>query len=399
MMTTESNSIAPSARRRIVYLDHTAQWGGGEIALLNLVSHLDLTRFDPHVILFADGPLRERLDQQGVKATVIPLDPSVVGAKKDRLGFRSLTRIGDLFTTLRFVLHLARALKTLRADLVHTNSLKADILGGLAAKWAGIPVLWHVRDRIADDYLPRRVAKLFRVLCRLLPDLVIANSAATWSTLQLKTRSRVVHDGTLLSSPGPIQESMDAFSRIVLVGRISRWKGQHVFIQAAHQVRQLFPAAKFQIVGSPLFNEKDYECELHDMVRHLKLEDCVDFTGFRADVLDVIGQSDILVHASITGEPFGQVVIEGMAAGKPVVATRGGGIPEIVVDRVTGLLVPMGNVPKMAAAIRDLLSDPIAARKMGELGRQRVNEHFRIEHTVDKLQKIYDEILTSKTQY
>ena len=394
MTMTEANSIAPLMRRRIVYIDHTAQLGGGEIALLNLVGNLDCTRFDPHVILFADGPLRERLDRQGIETTLLPLDPSVVAAKKDRLGLRSILRVGDLFKTLRFILRLARALKNLRADLVHANSLKADILGGLAAKWAGIPVLWHVRDRIADDYLPRRVAKMFRALCRLLPDFVVANSAATLSTLQLrKQRSRVVHDGTVPSAPGPFPQSAGALTRVVLVGRICRWKGQHVFIEAAHRVRRLFPAAMFQIVGSPLFEEKLYERELHERVRQLNLDDCIEFLGFRDDVLDVIGQSDILVHASIIGEPFGQVVIEGMAAGKPVVATHGGGIPEIVVDGVTGLLVPMGDAPRMSLAICRLMDDPKAARKMGELGRQRVLEHFRIEHTVDKLQGIYDEML------
>lgn len=101
---------------------------------------------------------------------------------------------------------------------------------------------------------------------------------------------------------------------------------------------------------------------------------------------------DILVHASTTGEPFGQVVVEGMAAAKPVVATNGGGVPEIVPDKVTGLLVPMGDAPAMAAAIIEVLSNPTLAQAMGEAGYNRVREHFTIEITARRVETVYDSL-------
>ncbi len=390
-------STPATLRKRIVYLDHTAALGGGEIALLNLVAHLDTSRFEPIVILFSEGPLRERLERLGIATVILPLDTSVTGVAKDSLGLATLLRLGDAWKMLRFIARLSRLLKMMRADLVHTNSLKSDILGAAAAKWARIPLLCHVRDRIADDYLPKRVAQLFRIFCWIVPDVVVANSAATLSTLRLSRRQkcRVVHDGTPLvnvSSRDVTDETQP--TRIILVGRICRWKGQHVFLQAAAIVHRSFPQAHFQIVGSALFGEEDYEKELHALVRELKLSDVVEFTGFRNDVMDVIGHSDILVHASITGEPFGQVLIEGMAAGKPVVATRGGGVPEIVLDGVTGLLVPMGEMAAMAKAMSRLLANSLEARRMGEAGRQRVFEHFQIAHTVEKVQAVYTELLS-----
>jgi glycosyltransferase involved in cell wall biosynthesis len=258
-----------------------------------------------------------------------------------------------------------------------------------------VPVLWHVRDRIDADYLPARVVQVFRWLCRWIPTYLVANSHATLDTLQLERRNAaVVHDGF----PGALEVATDgtpAVPMIGLVGRITEWKGQHVFIEAAAAVRRKFPQARFQIIGSAMFAEEAYEARLRARVRELGLEDCLEFTGFRADVQELIGRLTILVHASTTGEPFGQVVIEGMAAGKPVVATRGGGVPEIVVDGVTGLLVPMGEAAPMADAIVRLLSDPSSATAMGHAGRQHVADHFTIQHTARKLEAIYETILAA----
>ena len=102
---------------------------------------------------------------------------------------------------------------------------------------------------------------------------------------------------------------------------------------------------------------------------------------------------DIIVHASTTGEPFGQVIIEGMAAGKPVVATNGGGVPEIVEDNETGFLVPMKDSCAMAAAISRLLADPPLAHRMGQRGRDRVQRHFTIEQTARKVEEVYQNLM------
>src|SRR5262249_61008547 len=122
--------------------------------------------------------------------------------------------------------------------------------------------------------------------------------------------------------------------------------------------------------------EHNYDQEVRQLVKQLGMEPVVEFTGFCADVQAVIAGLDLVVHASTIGEPFGQVIIEGMAAGKPIVATNGGGVPEIVEDGKTGLLVPMGNAPAMADAICAILADPERARSMGVRGRERVENHF-----------------------
>jgi glycosyltransferase involved in cell wall biosynthesis len=387
--------------------DHTAMLGGGEIALLNLVRNLDATHFTPIVVLASDGPLRERLLAASVQTHLIPLSSSVTHARKDRLGLSTLLRLGDVVACFTYVFRLARFIQAHRIDLVHTNSLKADLLGGVAGRLAGRPVLWHIRDRIDGDYLPAAVVKCFRFLCRVIPTYVVANSAATLRTLSLKDavpsdtvysgieskqRTRVVHDGVADDQLNDISASERA-PVIGLVGRIARWKGQHVFIDAASIVHQHFPAAKFQIIGAALFEETDYEMEIKNLVKQSNLSDVVEFLGFRSDVPDLIRKLNVLVHASITAEPFGQVVIEAMSAGKPVVATAGGGVLEIVADGQTGMLVPMGDAQSMAQAIIKLLKNPAAAAEMGVRGRERMLAHFTIERTARKMESVYDSML------
>jgi len=392
---------------RVLLIDHTAKIGGGEIALINLVRHLDTSRVVPIVLLFAEGPLVDRIEAYA-ETHVITLADSVGQTKKDGLGWISLMRVQAIWLIIVQVWRVARFARRMRVDLIHTNSLKADIIGGLAAWISGIPLIWHVRDRIEPDYLPPLVVRLFRYLSHNLPDFVIANSTSTLATLQLDGKRRgtaiasgidtdggirVVHDGCHVETLQDGMATRNKEHRIGLIGRISPWKGQEIFIKAAALLHARHPLAKFEIIGSALFSERAYEDSLHALCLKLGVESAVEFVGFVDDVRARIAQLDIVVHASITGEPFGQVIIEGMAEQKPVVATNGGGVPEIVEDGVTGLLVPMGNSEKMAEAIDYLLLHPEEAARMGVLGRQRVQARFTIQKTARMVEDVYREVL------
>ena len=397
-------------RRKVLFLDHTATLGGGELALLQIVANLDKNRYQPTVVLFSEGKLVARLEEAGIETQVMPLNSEVTETRKDSISPRSLLKVHTVKETLAFAFRLAQFIRKNNFDFVYTNSLKSDIIGGLAARLAGRPVIWHIRDRIDEDYLPLPVVRTFRALCRLVPDYVLANSDATMQTLRLPRQGRaatvysgidaahcVVPDAVRGDVTAPVAPQRPPTApRIGLVGRISPWKGQHIFLQSAAQILKQFPDAKFQIVGAALFDEKGYEKEVRQMVCSLGLCDAVEFTGFRSDVPELMANLDILVHASTSGEPFGQVVVQGMAAGKPVVATNGGGIPEIVVDGLTGLLVPMSDADSMAAAISHLIREPALARQMGLMGRQRVLEQFTIDHTIFKVEQVFDAVFSGR---
>jgi glycosyltransferase involved in cell wall biosynthesis len=156
-------------------------------------------------------------------------------------------------------------------------------------------------------------------------------------------------------------------------------------------VNKRFPKARFVVIGAALFGEETYEREVRQLPFQLGIDQVVEFAGFSTDVAQAISELDLVVHASTTGEPFGQVIIEGMAAGKPVVATNGGGVPEIVENGKTGVLVPMGDARAMADAICQILADPAWAQEMGARGRQRVIDHFTVQQTARRVEAVYAE--------
>ncbi len=391
---------------RVAFLDHTAALGGGEIALLRLLEVIDRKRIDPVVVLFADGPLVPLLKEAGVECHILPLSASVIQARKDSLGVGSILKLGAVWQAVTFVYRLCALLGRLNVRLIHTNSLKSDLIGGVAARLIRKPVVWHVRDRIVPEYLPGTVVRVFRVLCRYLPSRVVTNSHATLLTLfkdpptdpsEVLSKYIVVHDGTTL----PTCPSTSDPSRplIGLVGRITKWKGQDVFLRAISKIRHQFPSARFQIIGSALFQESEYDAHVRKLCHDLQLDDCVEFTGFRSDVRELIGQLTILVHASTTGEPFGQVVIEAMSAGKPLIATNGGGIPEIVENTHTGMLVPMNDATAMANSIAYLLNNPDIAAEMGRRGRQRVIDKFMVNHTARRLERVFAGMMHTRNRF
>lgn len=375
-------------RLRVVYLDHVARLSGGEIALLRLLAALK-EHVDAHVILGEDGPLAARLHTMGVAVEVIPLASPIRDLRKERLRpFRFDPR---LLTPLpRYVSRLARTLKALQPDVVHTNSLKAALYGGVAGRLARVPVVWHVRDRIDDDYLPRPAVRLVRLAAEILPTAVVANSQATLATLPRRQQGSVVYNAVV---PDPVEQTAAHEQRIRteltvgIVGRLAPWKGQDVFLES-------FAAAfrgsdvRGRVIGSALFGEDEYARSLRRRVEELGISTQIEFRGFREDIWSELADLDVLVHSSVTPEPFGQVVLEGMAAGLPVVATNAGGPAELITDGVDGLLVPTANAPALASALERLRDDRELRRRLGAAARERSRD-FTPERTAARMLEIY----------
>ncbi|MGI8685966.1 MAG: glycosyltransferase, partial [Acidimicrobiales bacterium] len=177
---TEAVRPAAERRLRVVYLDHCAQLSGGELALLRLLPALD--EVDAHVVLGEDGPLVDRLRRAGVSVEVFEIAVAARALRRDRVRPGRLP-LAAAAHAAEHTARLARRLRRLQPDLVHTNSLKAALYGGVAARMAQVPAVWHIHDRISDDYLPPAARRLVHLSSRLLPSAVIANSAATLDAL------------------------------------------------------------------------------------------------------------------------------------------------------------------------------------------------------------------------
>lgn len=364
----ELYAVAASPRPRVVYLDHTAVLSGGEIALARLVPALDV---DAHAILAQDGPLAERLRAAGVTVEVLPLAEGARGLPRGSVGIGALP---GLVHSLAYSIRLARRLRALRPDVVHTNSLKSALYGGVAARLARVPCVWQIHDRIAADYLPAAAVRLVRIAARVLPRAVIANSHATLATLPPLRRAVVI------PPPVPAASSRKAERppglRVGIVGRIAPWKGQHVFLAA---FARAFPNGDAQgvVVGAPMFGAREdaYADELRTQATSLGLGDRVTFTGFRSDIEAELARLDVLVHASVVPEPFGQVVVEGMAAGVAVIASDAGGPAEIIERERSGLLVPPGDVAALADALQRLAGDSTLRARLAAAGLERARAY------------------------
>ena len=177
-----------TSRLKVVYLDHCAEISGGEIALVRLIGALK--DVEAHVILAEDGPLRQRLEAAGATVEVMPLDQAARDAT--RLAVRpGLASVRMGVRVLSYSWRLGRRIRHLKPDLVHTNSLKSAVYGTLAARFARVPVICHLRDRLTTDYMSPSAAKMMRVVLRVFPDAVIANSRSTMATLGRTSSLRV----------------------------------------------------------------------------------------------------------------------------------------------------------------------------------------------------------------
>jgi glycosyltransferase involved in cell wall biosynthesis len=268
--------------------------------------------------------------------------------------------------------------------------LKAAFYGGLAGRLAGFPVVSHVHDRIAEDYLPPQAVRLTRFALSRFPRTVVAPSLAVAQTVGRPAAVIPwgISEPTSKAPPDPGRPLT-----VGIVGRVAPWKGQHVFIDA---FARAFPDrdARAVIVGAPLFGaeEERYLSDLRELAGKRGLTGRVRFTGFVDDVGAELTNLDVLVHASVVPEPFGQVVLEGMAAGLPVLAASPGGPAELITDGEDGLLYEAGDAVALAGALRTVARDKELRQRLGTAARQRSREHTP-EQMAGRVRKLYDDVL------
>jgi glycosyltransferase involved in cell wall biosynthesis len=406
----------PSQRRtRVVVLDHTAELGGAELALVRLLEGLASLGevADVHVVLFQDGPLVERLRTGGHRVDVVPLATAVAGLGRAAAG--SAAGAAAALRTVPFVFRLARHVRRLQPDVIHTTSLKADVLGVLVSRLARRPLVWHVHDRLTDDYLSPRVARVMRALASRAPAAVIANSRATARTIDPtwappqpgrdetaagpqagRGRITVAHPGL---APAQVREAPRPApqTRVVgVVGRISPTKDQLTFVRAAGLIAAQHPDVRFRIVGDALFGQEDYAERVRDEMVTAGLSHCIELTCFVDDVAAQLDAMSVCVHTAAVPEPFGQVVAEAMARGVPVVATAGGGVDEILeplVDgRPLGWLVTPGDPAALAHAVLDALDHPAEADARAHAAWQAVAERFTARITAGAVLEVWRDV-------
>jgi len=406
---------------RILFVDMAPSPGGSVMSLLNLLVGLDRSRYQPVVVLSIHNRAAERFRELGVEVVALKgyrqgtpeFSPAVQRLRTGGLG-RWMQKAGPLLGVWRaggFFLrlsqrvfpeawHIACIIRRTRSDLVHLNNIVSlNRAGILAAHWTGRPCVCHIRGlnplEPVDRWLARRV-DYFVYISRAVQrsqeaEEIQVPGQVVYNAVDLRAFEPPVAREGILSEFG-----FPAGGRIFgIVGRLEPWKGHRVFLEALARVRERFPDACGLVVGGPEANSLTYPDELRSLAERLGLERWVAFAGYRPDALRLMTGMDALIHCSVDPEPFGRVIIEGMAAGKSVIGSAAGAVPEIIQDGVNGLLTPPGDVEALAGAMAHLLEDPTAARKLAGAGRRTVSDRFTVDRHAAAIQEIYEKVLES----
>jgi glycosyltransferase involved in cell wall biosynthesis len=377
---------------RTLFVDHSGVMGGAEHSLLDIVPAFAPTA---RVSLLADGPFRAELERRGIPVDVDALGVSAAVRKSG--GLPSPAAIVDVLAAARRLARRAR-----NFDLIYANSQKAFVVSAIASGFANLPVAWHLRDILGPPHFSGTNVRIAIWLANRFASVVIPNSQATADAFVAaggdSALVRVVHNGIDAAPFDAVSEGTaqalrreigagDGMPLVVHVGRFHPWKGQQVLLRAL----ALESRAQAWIVGAPLFGEEAFAAELRSLSRSLGLDARVRFLGLRDDVPALLKAADIVVHSSVYPEPFGRVVVEGMLAGRPVIAARAGGVTEIVRHEETGLLVTPDDPRALAGAITRLIDE----RELGLSIAERGAAHARRAFTRDTmLRGILDAVAT-----
>ena len=359
--------VEPVKRSTIVFLTHSGADSGAEQSLVTYLSHWPRAEKRPLLLLGGHGAIEARAEASGLEMMTLELDPGAGSTNRQERSFGRLA--GAVTGLLRHASKVQRVLRDRSADVVVAISLKSLVFGWLAGRRAGAMVVWSLHDRVDRRYFSWFLVPVLRYLVPRMVDGIMVNSYSTLATIRPGKTPVVVATPAIALDPRDFGDAGDEVRRVVMLARLSPWKGQDVFLRAFARAFDGSPAEAF-IVGGALFGETEYERSLHQLADDLGIADRVHFVGHADDPWAWLVDADVLVHASTIPEPFGQVVVQGLWARSAVVASKPGGPAEVITDGVDGLLTPCGDEEALARALGRLRGDRDLRGSLAAHGRE-----------------------------
>lgn len=396
----------------VLVVAHDAGMGGAQHSLLEIIGRLDPAKYRPTVLVPTPGPFVAEVRKRGfachcglVHRWVFfkkPMTIPVLLRKPWRLFMHPhlLALFSLIMLPVRIVLLTAWAKKE-RIGLVYSNTITV-LDGALLARILGVPHVWHLREAVVGNpdlsspispgWLPGFILGW--------SDCVIVNSHALQSDLfgaEEHGKVKVIWNGVSMDLCADVPRvDLDGVPPgaplTAICGRLNERKGIPVYLAAVARLQQDHPDAHHLIIGE---GQPEYLHLLREEVAKLGLKDSVHFLGYRGDVHHLLAGVDVLVSAAML-EPFGRTLIEAMALGVPVIATRSGGPEEIIEDGESGFLVDVNDESALAERMTRLLGDRELSRKMGSAGKQRARKHFDLLGTVAGIENMFEQALVEK---
>lgn len=386
-------AVVAATPRKLLFVQPRSDLYGSSRSLHRLVGALDKRAYESIVVLSRDGPGRRRLEQAGARVLVIPhvgdLD------RRDLLSWRCAMIPAHFLSATQSLL---RIIRREGIDLVHSNT-SVILAAALAAKCAHVPHVYHVREMYGEFPL---LWKLHRRFIMWASCEVVCVSAAVARQFPAG-RATVIHNGFDFDVECPISPARGVVNaksggggtmRVGCVGRIKwRRKGQEVLIRAVALLKERGVPIHALIVGSPFAGNESHLRWMASLARRLGVDDRVLFKEEQLDIWQYYAQMDVLVMPSVLPEPLANVILEAMAMGLPVVASRGGGTVDLVADGISGFLVEPGDSVDLADKLEDLQRHPQKRRAMGAAGQRRQREEFSLRRCAGPLDALYRRIL------
>lgn len=406
---------------KILYLNPKAQLGGAERSLLDVMTEVRALRPQWGLSLIAgeDGPLLAAAREIGVAATAIEypaklaqlgdsaIANSPAGAMRAAKFVAGLGRAG--IAAMSHVPALRSAISVERPDIVHSNGFKAHIL----AAWAvpeSVPIIWHVRDYVGNRPAMSRLLAMHSRRCAV----AVTNSRSVADDLRAACPQVLkivpIYNGIDLEKFNPAGASSDldglaglarpdrAIVRVGLLATMAQWKGHEIFLRALAMIpRDLL--VRGYVIGGSLYSTHGSQVDIAQLRRvadGLSLDGNVGFTGFVDDPAAAIRALDIVVHASTSPEPFGRVIAEAMACGKPVIMTAAGGALEIVTPGQDAIAIAPGDASALSASIRQLARAAPLRAQIGAAARKTAERRFDRARMARELIPIYEELDASR---
>lgn len=369
--------------RTALYVANASKIGGGNGVFMDLMLNLDPSRYVPVLVAPEPGPLVDWARRRHI--------PCVISPAGDWGGAAGLARRS---------VQLARLIRRFRAEVVHAAAPMAYRALGLAAIPAGAARVCHL------GFPPER-GELERSFVGG-PDAVIG--CYDGQAEENRARIRAIKPQCLVIgvpngvdthrfSPGVRSPEAAALREgaavvVAILGHISDVKGYPTFVEAAARIASGRPDCLFVAIGGET-TQPGCRAALEQRIRALGLEARFRFLGFRTDVAEILRAVDVVALPS-SAEGFPLAVLEAMATGCAVIATPVGGVPEVVSDGDTGLLVPPGDVDALISALNQLVASPERRARLGAAGRQRIEERYAIDVFARAVQNVYDRILLAR---
>jgi glycosyltransferase involved in cell wall biosynthesis len=368
---------------RILYVHGIEAIGGAERDLIALLKTLDRQKWEPHAVCPGTGPFGEQLRTIAVPTHALSLPPW----RKPLAVFQRRSAVG----------RLGAFVKQLDPAMIHVNDIwwVPHTVSAMTSHTSNpVPIVAHVRQEIEPAKVQRyqldRVEAVIAISRQVEQSLIAGGVSAK--------KVRTVYSGIDLSEKEPahndqaIRQMIGLPNGAVLLGTVANLfprKGYEVMLRALPAIVRAVPAVHYVIVGS---DDHDYADRLTRLAQDLNIADRVHIVGFQDPVQPFLAALDLYVHPALM-EGFGIAVVEAMAVGKAVVATTTGGLPEVVAQGETGLLVPPGDAESLAATVVSLLEDKVRRAQMGRNGKARAHERFSLDASVRHMERVYGEVL------